>query len=658
LATALAIQPLMAEFTRVGALSFGTTHVATVKDNLLVAASGNAVEIYDVSVPNHPAVLSRIDETGGGEIKTMDFAGDTLFLATTSGYVRAYDLSDPAYPRLIASRRFEDAVLGVRVKDTLVLLANGYFGLRILRRSDLSEITHMSGEYATGLDYVGDTVFLTAVSLPLKVIDVSDPTSPSVVSTSTLSGCEVGLYVKVFKDNFLAVRCADTLSIYDITDVDSLSHVATIPYYITTNPYFLGDTVFFAYLKDVKVYALDDPSSPTLAFDTSLAYPTLISYVVAKDSSMYVFTDYPRRAMYVLSSTVEELYLPGRATSMTKVGSFVFTYAHGLTASFVADPSRPSLLYYEPISMALPAVGYVDAYGPNLYVVGAYNLQKYDVSDPFSPELRLSTPLPFKPYCLDAIAPDTLLICGSSHLYLYDGALSDSIRMAAWDAAAAGDVAVVVSLYTLYVVGLSPFQILGSIPTPSNTRGAVTVDGNLAYFVQEDGDSLTLWVVDIGDPTSPVILSSVKIEALPLYWLYALPMGIYKASHYVFVSAVNVGIAVIDVSDPTSPRVVDKLPAEGYGVDILVDGGYIYYLDNISGLIVYRYPLATSVEERPKDVSSVPFRLEGRLLRASVPVRIYDFSGRLVGAGKMHRFTTPGVFFVVAEGETYRVVVR
>ncbi len=664
---------LIAALYTVGRLSFGNT-VVEISGSRLYASSGNAVEIYDVSAPAAPVMLSRVPYTGRGVILTMEVSGDTLFVGTDKGSVVALDVSDPSNPAEIGSVELADAVLSIKVKDSLLLVANGYFGLFILRRSDLSAVSSLSvSSYSTGLDYRGNTVFLTSTTVPLSVIDISDPTSPTLtLSHSSLPWCSGGLYVRLLSDNYAAIRCGDTLKVYDLTSLSYPTYVSTVGQ-VNVSPYLVDTFITLAENNTVRVFSISDPTSPTLLGDTSLAALEFVSHAAAYGDVLYVFTKHPFRKFltvhYPTDTVTYEALLPGTSSSVQKFGDYLYVYNQGLSVVDVTSASNPQLLTFIPTDFGLysSSSAFMDLSYPYLFVAGRgqTRIYVYDVSVPHSPVLDTSYSLPMGIHnCLKVVDLSHVLVCGVSSMNLVDlssmtfGTVSLSVRGV--DLTSDGSYAVVVEGGNLYTIDMSTFSVAGSVSLPSGTSAlAVVVEGDRAYAMYVAGtDSMRVAVVDIGSPSSPSVLGSTTVGRVNTSYLYYLPVGLEKVGDYLFGSMAEMGPFVVDVSDPTSPSVVEVLQADGYATDLVVSDGYVYQLDNLTGLTVFRAPLPTAIEEREPSPIPVPFILKGRTLTSDHEMRVYTSSGRLLHSGRSYRFRRPGVFFVVVKGGGYRVVVR
>ena len=94
----------------------------------------------------------------------------------------------------------------------------------------------------------------------------------------------------------------------------------------------------------------------------------------------------------------------------------------------------------------------------------------------------------------------------------------------------------------------------------------------------------------------------------------------------------------------------------GFYLEYVYNGTPAEHIPDSGTAILFVRPISTGISEAPSDNGSL--KIVGRTVYARSG-RIYDFSGRLVGTFTgSYTFRSSGIFFVVSEGRTYRVVVR
>jgi hypothetical protein len=104
---------------------------------------------------------------------------------------------------------------------------------------------------------------------------------------------------------------------------------------------------------------------------------------------------------------------------------------------------------------------------------------------------------------------------------------------------------------------------------------AVAVQGWYAYV----GMGPHLVVMDVGDPTRPVVLGRTGI-------LPDVVQGVAVSAAYAYVADYYAGLRVIDVSNPSSPREVGFYDTSGTAYGVAVSGSYAYVADGPAGLRV------------------------------------------------------------------------
>lgn len=139
--------------------------------------------------------------------------------------------------------------------------------------------------------------------------------------------------------------------------------------------------------------------------------------------------------------------------------------------------------------------------------------------------------------------------------------------------------------------GAGDLTIVGSFTTPGVPK-SITVNGDYGYLA--DGSN-GLQVVDVRDPSNPVIVGSVDTEGTALS---VVPSG---NGNHVYLADYDKGVVVIDVSVPTSPVIVGSFKEVIYALDVDVSGNYAYVADYAYKLHI----LDVSDPSKPSKLKSV-----------------------------------------------------
>jgi len=159
----------------------------------------------------------------------------------------------------------------------------------------------------------------------------------------------------------------------------------------------------------------------------------------------------------------------------------------------------------------------------------------------------------------------------------------------AYSIAVAGDFAYV----ALYNDGL----LVLDISDPANLAVAGTlgtfyqcydleVSGDLLYMTGRQGAQNGLLILDIEDPTAPVLLS----ETVTPGTAFALALG----GRYAYVGDVGEGVQIIDIDDPAIPSIVGNVAAYSGVYGVTVDGDRLYVADGTAGLRIFDRGAPTS----------------------------------------------------------------
>jgi len=175
-----------------------------------------------------------------------------------------------------------------------------------------------------------------------------------------------------------------------------------------------------------------------------------------------------------------------------------------------------------------------------------------------------------------------------------DGSFGDANAMdGAYDVYVSGKYAYVASIWedSLTIIDISdpynPTEVsylkdVDSGGPASGLNGArgVHVQGEYAYIVASDGDSLS--IINVSDPYNPTEVTYLTdgVNATTLNWAY----DVYVSGPYAYVAARSDGLSVINVSDPSDPVEVGTLTTafSGGALDadsIVVSGDYAYITD-------------------------------------------------------------------------------
>ena len=126
------IQTADAGFGRI--ISIGISDESDTKgQKIAVVSGGRVLQIYDVSKPAAPVLLSTLATPGRGP--RMAMKGRTAYVADNAQGIQIVDLSTPSKPRIVSSYKTAKPALDVALVDSLVYVVTGRDELLILRQT-------------------------------------------------------------------------------------------------------------------------------------------------------------------------------------------------------------------------------------------------------------------------------------------------------------------------------------------------------------------------------------------------------------------------------------------------------------------------------------------------------------------------------------------
>lgn len=201
-----------------------------VRDNFAFLGDGTTLRVYDITDPEH--VLEVASLATDHPFGNMTLVGDYLYAALYTDGIAIFDISDPLAPTEIG------------------FSSSGY-------EWEYALDVAVAGNYAYVADWEGGI---------LRIVDVSDPTTPVTVDTMRFVGSTTG--VAVAGDYAYVETWLDGLHVLDISDPTNAVEVASLEWLIEEGVVFRGIELFGDHaVVDVgttlQVLNISDPLQPT-----------------------------------------------------------------------------------------------------------------------------------------------------------------------------------------------------------------------------------------------------------------------------------------------------------------------------------------------------------------------------------------------------------
>jgi hypothetical protein len=521
------------------------------------------------------AVEAGPQDQGGWKI-VGQVGGLTSGVAVSGGYAYVgvglrlvvLDVSNPTDLREVGvTQPFPHFVEDIAISGTLAYVAAGGAGLRVVDISNPASPTEIgawdSRGYSGGVAVTGTTVYLADGPYGLRVVDVSKPSQP--IEVGSAYSMNYAFKVAVQGHHAYVAAAGAGLLIADVADPRHPVEVGSL----ATMGYAYGVAVAgnVAYVADgwegVKTVNVADPAhpyqagaykTPGWAFGVTVSGTTL--YVADAFGGLRVLdvTD-PAHPLEAARAAVPG----GHARSVALAGNIAYVTDRnwGVRAvSLTGGPDLPQVGSYHPLGYA-DGVAVVGRYA---YVAaGDSGLRVVDLFDPSRPRQVGAVDLP---------------------AWARDVAVSGTYACLATGRPVPG--AQVKREGTLEVVDISdpahPISVAFYVPVASSF---VDLVGSIAYITTETG----LELVSLADPHHPVQLAFLHLnepERGPNP-----TQGVAVSGTIAYVASQTAGVRIVDVSDPHNPFKVGAYDAGSHSSqDVAVVGNTLYVADGPGGLRV------------------------------------------------------------------------
>jgi hypothetical protein len=523
----------------------------------------SGVKVIDVSDPMLPVEVGSFGTPGMPQ--SVWVADSTACIADNNALV-IYDVTNPASPEQLGSYAPEAAeylILEVAVKGNYVLIADPYFGIRILDASDFTQIQEVGSHphnqadsYFSPIKISGDTAYCLRhgddMDKKLIILDLSDPAHPVEIGSHDLPGYW-WFHGFDYCDGCACVAAGPHgLRVLDVSDPGSTREVGSYdPHGLTSGLAVSGDHAFISTDFDdgeLLVYDVSDPSSP-------------------REVTALSVDGRP----FWLSTWESYLHVPG-----VKINQVT-----GVSVLDISDPEKPTQAAFWPCPGRDGVPLSVERYGEYAFVAMAYGgVQIYDVSQIDQP-VALGNWTRWDPVTNQGFGVRNVKV---SWPYLF--APDES--------------------YGLYVLDVSdPANIteVWSYRTPGSAWWIdISSDGRYAYLSDFDEGLL---VFDISEPSTPVKVGHYKENLGEITHLLVSGDTLYVADGQ------GIGLHLLDVSDSGAPVEVAYHKTPGArALHIALANNLIYVLDLTHFEIFEIVSEPTGVDEIQRTSQISDYRIE------------------------------------------------
>jgi hypothetical protein len=508
-------------------IPWGPSAAVGINGELAVVGIGSVARIIDISNPDSPLFLSDIVLPAA--LSSVAFVGGYAVLTDLSWGFRVIDLADPRAPVEVASIEMPGCCHRTAVAGDSVIATLGREGLIVV---DLSDPTHPTpgvhlqlGDRVNNVVVEGSRAFVVTTTWVrgrafggLTILDITEPSSP--VQLGVLIADHDSSSVAVDGSHAFLSLWESGLMVIDISDATQPRSVAILDHWMRAN-------------------------------DMAIRGPGL---VIADGNQGVILVD------------ISDPLTPFVTTAIAMDG---WTYRIGLTDSHALVANQQSGLHVIDLDNAAGpiVVASIEAH-PWIREVSIVGSRLYVRSDDLLRVFRVS-----HNGALDEIGQFDLsdysvirLIATVDHVYLIAGSPGG------WYGP---------SLFIIDVGTPGNPSLVGQFDGfPATISGMDLLDDHVivagTHMRDDETYAARLWVVDVGDPTSPVEAAVLEFDG----WYFDVAASgdhVYAGLH----SDVGIDIQIIDLSEPDQPTLVGHFLADGWAPrEFEIGNQALYILDH------------------------------------------------------------------------------
>jgi len=549
---------------------------------LYLAAYFSGVEIWDVADLANPVRLSRIplDSYPRGGIAVRE---DLIYITTVANGLYIADAADPLNPVIIghASVPGNPLVWNSSLGINHAFLAAGTSGLKIFDVTIPSGPAYLSSYAvnATGVLVSGNLAYVVSSNFGLRILDVSNPQSVTLLGECPIPGSPCRIVV--FDGHaFIANATGNPgggINVADVSDPSSPTLVTTVAGYwenISGNGHVVCATAAY---QGCLVLDVADPALPQTASQFDL--PGVMDDVAI--SGDYAFTGSNGFRVFDISNKTKPVQVGYEDTggSIVEAAGNVVVYAprsmgasNMVSMMDVSDPQNPVNLGHYTCPFMTNDLDVQDHYA---FVACWWDgFRILDFSNPSQPTQAahgfgwVNGAVPGEEYCyVQALDAE------GDYLYLIDYKPfpdEDTKGLYIFDISQPG----------------SPQLVKRYADLQSSGYDVMVYDG-YAYVADNLGG---LEVIDVSDPLNP---ASAGYCTLPdVAWSLDVQYPYACVANYILG-----GVQIVNIASPSSPQVAGYYKRTGcFALGVAMDQDDIYIADGPAGLQIYDFLLVSGAE--------------------------------------------------------------
>ena len=511
----------------VSCLYFGVSSrkIEKYEDYVYLAQSGDGIAIVDVSDPENPDSVGRLDTSFGyNDIYIRDSLG---FVIRSYGLL-VYNLSDPVQPEIVTSVDLSDGVSFIHAEENELYLV-GYDYILIIDISDPWAPVGSGGipidHDVRGLDVDGNLMFVAGYTGGTYIYDITTPGTPDSLAVFDQVG-HIHLTV-VVKDSIGYIGAIGSSCSFSYSDPQNPSLICSWSEFSHTYQ-LIDDYLYGLGYDEVICFSLAIPTCPSVLDVYQLAHST--QDVAVFSNQLYILESLWHFDVVDISVPESPLLISKHKTHGISYDFFVHDslaitselFYNNLKIYDISDPYNFILDYTIPLAEAC-----IYAQDSILYLAPIQGaLQIYDISDPANP-VFLASPDSSHNAC-EVVVKDSLaaVLETDTTIHFYDlGDPSQPIYLSSFKPGKLSKRSFTNSTTLLLKDSLAIYtEYLGSLRIINladilNPEEIWSSQGHNGYCLAEQDDVLytsdfgRVFAMDIGDPGDPQFLAQFRLPS-------------------------------------------------------------------------------------------------------------------------------------------------
>lgn len=582
----------------ISSITNGPTEFVKVKDNITYFSNGTNLEIVDFTDPANPVEILK--EPVEGITMDLELKDSNIYLASNNKEIWIMDISQPLNPPIMISKiKSYVPIVDLEIENNIlyVLAWNEFEFYDISNPANPVSLGKKNFERNYKFFSVnGSYAYVVAFNDSLYVWDMNDLDNARLVKIQSV---DISANNITINGNYAYVTSPFGLKVLDISD--PLNPAILSSYSQGGNEFVISNNQGYLCTGGYSVHLFDATDPVNLIYENVIATEGPARHSAAENGKIYVAEDYQGVSVTDVSDLANPQFQGrfdtwGRTTDVIVEGNYLYLANgyDGLRILDITDPENPAAIGITAIDGRLE---YFDKFGNEIYSCdNSYKKMKViDVSNPDLPEVNAVCDV--NSYMNDIAVTDSLIFIATRDSGVVILNRSDCSSKLSTFSNGAGIWTTLPHNNLLYLIdGNNMFYVI-DISDPTNPVAMGNVDlQSTSLRMDIAGDTVFVAAyyngciaVDVSDPSNPVVIGNYKAGFNEM-------RDIKVSDGFAYVANGNNGLTVLNITN------VDSIYQAAYyntsfnakGID--VKDNIAFVADNNGGIYILRNDASTDIK--------------------------------------------------------------